>query len=377
MKHINIPIFIPHLGCPFTCVFCDQNRISATRDIPGEMEVINIVENHLATIPAGSEVEIAFFGGNFTMVEKTRQEMYLATLKRYLQDGRVRGIRISTRPDGIDAQILDFLQRWGVRTIELGVQSLSDEVLKASWRGYQAADVFKACQLIKEYCFRLGIQLMIGLPGDKLDLDMKTAAKVIELRPDMVRIYPTLVIAGTHLEKLYLKGKYIPLTLAEALQNSLAVYLQFQKENIPVIRMGLQPGEELRREGCVAAGPFHPAFGELVEQEAFKAQAGKAIEQFFTAHGRHPQLLLFVHPRDISKVTGQRRSNLNYLKEQFGLELIKVRGIENLARDSVGAGTIDASAPALLLSRLEFIEQVTWDTGTGSLSHVNVKKYQK
>ncbi|MDD3878519.1 MAG: radical SAM protein [Syntrophomonas sp.] len=353
------------MGCPFTCVFCDQNRISSTQEIPGEMEVLRIVEKHLETIPSGSEVEIAFFGGNFTAVEKASQEIYLASVKRYLQDGRVQGIRISTRPDCIDVEILDFLRKRGVRTIELGVQSLADEVLKASWRGYQADDVFKACYLIKEYGFRLGIQLMIGLPGDKLELDMKTAEQVIALRPDMVRIYPTLVIAGTHLEKLYLKGEYTPLTLAEALQISLAAYLQFQKENIPVIRMGLQPGEELQREGCVVAGPFHPAFGEMVEQEAFKAQAQKLIEEFVIAHGQHSQLLLLVHPRDISKVTGQRRSNLNYLKKQFGLELIKVRGTENLVRDSVGVAANDASAPALLLSRREFLEEPSY-----------VKKYQ-
>ncbi len=351
MKHINIPIFIPHLGCPFTCIFCDQNRISATQDIPGEAEVIKTIEEHLATIPSGAKVEVAFFGGNFTMVEKVKQEEYLAAANRYLQDGRVQGIRISTRPDGIDEGILEYLKKWGVKTIELGVQSLSDEVLTASGRGYRAEAVVKACRLIKEYGFRLGIQLMIGLPGDNLERDLVTAREVIKLQPDMVRIYPTLVIAATQLEKLYLKGKYTPLTLAEALHNSLMVFLQFQKEGIPVIRMGLQPGEELRREGCVVAGPFHPAFGELVEQEAFKIQAGEAIEQYFRNHTNERELLLFVHPRDISKVVGQRRANLDYLRERFGLLRIKVRGIDTMVRDSVGVGSIDASTPALIYVR--------------------------
>ena len=187
---------------------------------------------------------------------------------------------------------------------------------------------------------------------------METTAKVIELRPDMVRIYPTLVIAGTRLEKFYHEGRYSPLTLAEALQCSLPMYLQFQKENIPVIRMGLQPGEELRREGSVAAGPFHPAFGELVEQEAFKAQADRLIEHFIAIRGHKQQLRLFVHPRDISKATGHRRSNLNHFRKRFRLELIKIAGSEQLLRDSLGVGMIDAPAPDLLLSRREFIEML-------------------
>ena len=186
MRHYNIPVFLPHLGCPFKCIFCDQEKIASKDKIPSIDDVKNIIEEHLATIPRDkTEVELAFFGGNFTAIEKGLQREYLSAVGPYMVENRIDSIRISTRPDFIDEPTLTFLQKKGVKTIELGVQSLNDGVLKTSKRGYQAEDVFKASHLIKARGFRLGIQLMLGLPGDNRSLAEETTVAVISLRPDM------------------------------------------------------------------------------------------------------------------------------------------------------------------------------------------------
>ncbi|MEN6350120.1 MAG: radical SAM protein [Syntrophomonas sp.] len=354
MKHINIPIFVPHLGCPFTCIFCNQRSITAQHNVPDQAGIVAIIEEHLQTIPCGNEVEVAFFGGNFTAIDKTLQGYYLNAVSPYLQKGKINSIRISTRPDCISAPDLEYLAGRGVGTIELGVQSFSDEVLKASLRGYLCDDVFKACHLIKQQGLKLGIQLMIGLPGDTCRLDMESTGKAVSLGPDMVRIYPTLVIKGTALQNMYEQGIYKPLGLPEAIHITADMFLQFQKENIPVIRMGLQPGEELRSEGTVIVGPFHPAFGELVEQEVFRRQALQAIRIFYSG-GNCRDILIFVHPQDISKMTGNKRANLLYLKESLKLESLKICPSGEMERDSIGVGGINDPTPAVFLNRMEFI----------------------
>jgi len=355
MKHYNIPVFIPHLGCPFKCVFCNQNRITSQNRIPGPEDVVNIIEAHLETIPTDSkEIELAFFGGNFTALSLAQQEYYLASVKPYLINGRISSIRLSTRPDCIDENILSLLAKYGVQTIELGVQSLSDEVLKASWRGYSAQDVFKAGRLIKQKGFKLGIQLMIGLPGDSFIRDMETTRQTIKLAPHMVRIYPTLVIKDTYLEELFYQGSYKPFTLSEAINTCREMFLAFQFHNIPVIRMGLHPSEDLRQEGSIVCGPFHPGFGELVLQNIFKEQAIFLLKQNLSKleEGRH--ISLHVNKHDVSKMIGHKRYNLTYLRDKFNLETIKVKIDEHIKRDSIGISWF-ASHFYKTLDRMDFI----------------------
>ncbi len=316
-KHINIPIFIPHLGCPFDCIFCNQKKIAATLNPPNPDAIGEIIDDYLQTIPnEGCEVEVAFFGGSFTAINKDVQVKYLQAVQPYIKGGQVKSVRISTRPDFITPNILETLQKYKVRTIELGVQSLNDEVLKRSCRGYKADDVFKASYLIKEYNIKLGVQLMVGLPGDTREIAVDTAKKAVTLQPDMVRIYPTLVIKDTFLADMYGAGKYQPLELDAAVNITKEMYLHFRENNIPVIRMGLHPSEELQTGEAIIAGPFHPAFGELVEQEVFYDQAKSMIEEL---EGDFDKIIIYVHPRDISKMVGNKRRNLVRLKEEFSL----------------------------------------------------------
>jgi len=359
MKHYNIPIFIPHQGCPFQCVYCDQKIIASQQEAPTIREVSEIIERHLATIPReDAEVEIAFFGGSFTAIDQEMQEAYLKAAASYLEDDRVTGIRLSTRPDCLDEDILQFLGRYGVRTIELGVQSLDDQVLKMSARGYQAADVFKACQLIKEHGFKLGIQLMIGLPGDDRARDLRTTELSISMAPDMVRIYPTVVIAGTWLEQAWSKGEYVPLDLNEAVAICKDMYLCLAAAGIRVIRMGLQTGEDLRREGSVVSGPFHPSFGELVQQEVFCEQARMLIGDYLRRVGLQAELQIWVHPRDLSLVMGQRRRNILFLTEYFGMRALLIKTWDGLNRYGIGVSRPHGEKVEMQLERRELLERI-------------------
>lgn len=355
MKHRIIPIFIPHLGCPFNCIFCDQNRITSQYQVPSAADVIDTIDEYLATFPRGSnKVEVAFYGGSFTAVDKKEQDKYLRAVSSYLNTAEISNIRISTRPDCIDCDTLRFLKERGVGTIELGVQSLDDGVLRECRRGYTQEDVVRACRLVREENFKLGIQLMIGLPGDSYTTAMETTAKVISLKPDMVRIYPTLIIKGTFLESMFRDGSYASLDLQDAIRISRDMFLQFQRAKIKVIRMGLQPSEELCNPDTVVAGPFHPSFGELVEQEVFKDQACQAIEAFFGSGSFFRELKIFVHKKDISKMVGYKRCNIYYLCDRFTLKNVSVHACESVERDCVGIGNNAASVPEKVLTRREF-----------------------
>lgn len=359
MRHYNIPIFIPHLGCPFDCIYCDQKIISSQIKPPDEDEIKNIIDSHLSTLEQGAEVELAFFGGSFTAIDSELQERYLKVIQPYIDLGLIQSIRCSTRPDYIDEKKLDLLESYRVKTIELGVQSLSDNVLKASARGYKAEDVFKSSYLIKERHLKLGIQLMIGLPGDSYSADIYTVKKAMALKPDMVRLYPTLVIKGTVLERMLNDGRYMALTIDEAVERCKDMLLLFQSQDIDVIRMGLYPGEDLRSEGVVRAGPFHSSFGELVEQAIFKEQAAMVIKQFLELSPSSSELNLHVNSRDVSKMTGKGRKNILDLIDRYKLGKIRIKVQEKDERDWVGVSDRGVENVQLVLGRKEYINKLS------------------
>jgi histone acetyltransferase (RNA polymerase elongator complex component) len=267
-RHYNIPIFIPELACPFQCIYCNQQKISGRLSIPTEEEIQIIIEDHLSTIPTkNSEVELAFFGGNFTGIDKSEQIRLLQIVNPNLKSGRIKGIRLSTRPDYINEEILKMLKDFGVRTIEIGAQSLDDKVLHLSKRGHTAKDTEQAAKMILEAGFSLGLQMMIGLPGDTLESALFTARRIVELGADNTRIYPTLVIRDTVMEKMYQEERFKPLSLEEAVSWSKELLLIFEKANVNVIKLGLHPSEGLLSGEELIAGPFHPSFRELVLTE--------------------------------------------------------------------------------------------------------------
>lgn len=353
----NIAIFIPHLGCPFRCCFCQQQKISSAWHPPSLAQVKQDIETALLTIPPECEVEVAFFGGTFTSIPEKMQNDYLECVQPYLDQGQINGIRLSTRPDAIDMKRLEELKHRGVTTIELGVQSLDEEVLKLSQRGYQPDQVIRSCQMIHAAGIKLGIQLMIGLPGDNLQKDLETTRQSIALAPAMVRIYPTLVIAGTQLEKAFRAGNYVPLSLKEAVNITAAIYLLFTQAHIPVIRMGLHPSEELQDSDTVVAGPFHPAFGELVLQKVALDRARCLLDMYLLQNISRQSITLYCPPREYSQLVGAKRSNIITLQKDYGLGSLAVKPETSLPPGSLGVGC----GPGLekILSREQYLQTLS------------------
>ncbi len=316
MKHYNIPIFVPHEGCPFDCIFCNQRKITGADTSISSGEVSKIIEEHLKTLPQNNRViEAAFFGGSFTGISADKQELFLKAAYEYVKDGRIDGIRLSTRPDYINEEVLERLLKYGVTTIELGVQSMIDSVLAAAVRGHTAKTVENAVEMIRRYPFRLGLQMMTGLPGDTDSGAMETAQKIIAQKPDFVRIYPTLVLKDTALARLYDKGEYTPQTLSGAVSLCKRLLLEFKKSNIDVIRISLATTDEICENGSVIAGPFHSAFRELVEGEIYYDEMVKIIDENPSAH------IFCVNTGEVSKAVGNGRINIKKIKERYGFNL--------------------------------------------------------
>jgi histone acetyltransferase (RNA polymerase elongator complex component) len=304
-KHQNIALFVPHQGCPQDCVFCNQARITGQKreERLTEEVVRETIDEQLNTMSTEDTIEIAFFGGSFTGLPRSYQTMMLAVGKEYIDQGRVKGIRLSTRPDYITPSILEYLDSYGVTTIELGTQSMIQEVLDRTKRGHTVEQTVKATRLIKEHpSFKLGLQLLPGLPGDTNEYSIYTAQEVAKLQPDFVRIYPTLVIKGTELEWDYALGRYQPLSIEEAVERVASMWLILMKANIPVIRMGLQPSDDLREEGTVIAGPFHSAFRQLVEGYLFE----QLLEQVVHEQGQGILDKVLIHPADETALRGRK-----------------------------------------------------------------------
>lgn len=311
-RHYTIPIFVPELACPNRCVFCNQQKISGTLCQPSDQEIIEIIELRIATIPDGSEVEIGFFGGNFTGIPMAEQEHLLSLVQPWLLDGTVSSIRISTRPDYIDQQRLDLLKQNGVQTIELGAQSLDEVVLKLTGRGHTVDDVRKASGLILGNGFSLGLQMMIGLPGDTPEKSLQTAREIIKLGATSTRIYPTLVIKDTELETLFLEGKYSPLSIENAVAWAKDIVLTFEASGVKIIRLGLHPSEGLIHGENLVAGPFHVSFAELVYSAIWNDLLLPLAE-----NAENKNLSISVAAGQLNAAVGYNGKNRDMLKRHF------------------------------------------------------------
>ena len=392
-RHFIIPIFVPHMGCPHQCVFCNQTSITGSNpksslgsitqiinDISknvvlrcakdffdhsqvrltahvGKREYgpqdriteapqhrISLCSERLPPASGGSadgqlraqrgnrpRREIAFYGGSFTGMEKKVQIHLLSAIQPLIRRGLIDSVRVSTRPDYIDPQTLDLLKEYGVKTVELGVQSMVNEVLQCSKRGHTTDDVLRAAELLHGGGFEVGIQIMAGLPGDNARRNGQTVDRVIHLKPHFTRIYPTLVLKGTLLEKWYRSGRYRPLSLNIALDLCRRAFLKFTRAGIPVIRLGLQSSPELETKDCVVAGPYHPAFGHLVESSLFYDMASCLMGKSQLS----PILRARVSPSDLSNIRGQKNENLYQLKKRFGLRDIQIEVDEGQPRGSL------------------------------------------
>lgn len=312
-KHYTIPVFIPELACPFQCVFCDQRKITGKALLPADHEILATVRTHLASFRAAEpEVEIGFFGGSFTGLPPERQKHYLKLVRPFLEQGQVSGIRLSTRPDYIDKEILKLLRDAGVRVIELGAQSMDEQVLKSSRRGHTAKQTEQASAAILAHGFELGLQMMIGLPGDTLQKSMETARKIIQLGASNTRIYPTVVIRETTLHAWFLKGEYRPLSLEEAVEWTTCILPLFEKAGVQVIRAGLHPSEGLLSGEELVAGPFHPSFRELVLTRIWEEQLKPLARLPQAGH-----LEIRVPEREINYAVGYRSKNRRMLEAHF------------------------------------------------------------
>lgn len=337
-RHYIIPVFVPQIGCPHACVFCNQDSITGEAGVAGSTGKIDgpyveeTIKSYLETINGDNAVvEVSFFGGTFTGINMCKQRELLAVAQKYKSMGKIKYIRLSTRPDYIDEKILDHLKSFDVDIIELGVQSLDEEVLHRSGRGHSAVDVVKASSLINKYGFTLGHQIMLGLPGDTREKDIETVKKSIAMKPAICRIYPSLVIKNTPMETLFLRGEYAPYSLEEAVQISKEIYGMLEASDIKVIRIGLQPTEEINVDGDIVAGPFHPAFRELVESSIYcdiiNEAAGKSMNNSLEVH---------INPKDISILYADKKKNFNGLREINPDRKFKIVQDEKISRGTLG-----------------------------------------
>ncbi len=322
-KHAIIPIFIPHKGCPNDCVFCNQKKITAHQQpVTGE-DVVHTIETWLSTLENRAQtIEVAFFGGSFTGIPMEEQSAYLAIAKRYKDAGRIHKIHMSTRPDYINEAILDNLKRYGADTIELGVQSFDDEVLRLSGRGHDSGCVYESSRLIQEYGFELGLQLMIGLPGDTLEKDLYSARETVRIKPSIARLYPTVVIGDTALYDQYLSGQYQPLDQETAVFRTKEMYKILTAAGINIIRVGLKSSDILTGEGGTAASTFHPAFRQLVEGDIAREQLQQQLEQLLSPLPAAPfdqriKVDFFANRRCFSNLIGNSGRNKKFFLEKY------------------------------------------------------------
>lgn len=322
-KEYIIPIFVPHLGCPNDCTFCNQKKISGqTKNVKAE-DVKNTIEYYLNNFKDDNKyIEVAFFGGSFTGIDVDKQKELLSVAYEYIKNKKIDSIRISTRPDYINKEILKMLKSYGVKTIELGVQSTNDYILNKSKRGHTFEDVKKASKLIRKNGFILGHQMMVGLPESTRQDEINTAKDLIKLKPKIVRIYPVLVIKGTQLEKDYESGEYTPLTVGQAVETAKDLLVLFNKKKINVIRIGLQNTNEITdpnsKKSQVVAGPYHPAFRQLVESRLWYDNIANEIKK---VNSNVTHIQIDVNPSDINNAVGHKRINIEKINDTYNTDL--------------------------------------------------------
>ena len=314
-----IPVFVPHLGCPHACVFCNQRSISGQQRSATAADVKHAIETAAAFLPKGEKRQLAFYGGSFTAIPAAKQEELLKAAEPYLKSGELNSIRLSTRPDAIDPETLARLRRYGVETVELGAQSMDEEVLRLTGRGHTAEDVERAARMVKAAGFSLVLQMMTGLPGDTPEKDLMTAKRIIDLRPDGVRVYPTVIVRGTELYEQWRAGRYREHTVEDAVEVCARLLPLFKEAGIPVLRLGLNPTEELSN-GEAVAGAYHPALGELVRSRIYRNRA----QELLAGVEQGSRVLLSVGKGKRSQMTGQHRQNLDFLRARFSLREISV-----------------------------------------------------
>ncbi len=326
-----IPFFITHAGCPHQCVFCNQKNITGTNEPPEASSIHPSISRYLEARRDSEAVQVAFYGGSFTALPLAAQKEYLEAVRPFIDSGLVESIRLSTRPDGISTEVLALLKRCHVTTVELGVQSMDDDVLARSGRGHTSADTLAAFSLLRAQNFTVGLQLMPGLPGDTPETFQETVTQVVALKPDFVRIYPALVIKETPLAELYRTGKYAPLSLDDAVLLCHKAVVRFEQAGIEVIRVGLQPTAELERPGTVIAGPWHPAFRQLVDSSRFLEKMCALL----SAGEQARTVTFFVNPADLSSAIGQKRRNIHSIRDRYGMDA-KIMANPAVPRGAVG-----------------------------------------
>ena len=326
MTHYNIPVFVPHLGCPHDCVFCNQKKITGNEKPFECASAIKTIEENLKTIEKNDDkyVEIAFFGGSFTAIDDNTFKTLCLLGKKYIDEKKVDALRCSTRPDTIDKEKLIFMKECGFKTIELGVQSTDETVLLKSGRGHTKEDVFFASYLIKDMGIDLGLQMMIGLPFDTDEKTLNTAKDLISLKPQCVRVYPTLVMEGTRLFDMYKSGDYEPWSLDKCIPILSKVLNLFYENNVNVVRVGLQTTDNINEKTVI--GPYHASIRELAESEIYKNK----IEKLKLKDDAY----ICVNDKEISKAVGNKKSNITYFKEKYGIN-IKICGNPDVKKGEV------------------------------------------
>lgn len=324
IKPLIIPVFLPHAGCPHQCIFCNQKVLSQSQSCaPSNQEIESSIGNYLGFLtPQRKPVQIAFFGGNFLGIDALEIRRLLYIAKTFVSTGKVDSIRFSTRPDTVTEESLEILKDFPVSTIEIGAQSMNDDVLALSSRGHTALDTVLAARLLKERGYETGLQMMTGLPGDNDESTMSSALQISDLDPDFVRIYPAVVLKHSPLERLYKEGRYFPMSLSESVTLVKKIFLIFKAKNIPVIRMGLQASTDLENGKSFLAGPYHPAFGHLVISEIYRDKAVQLLRKMPSEE----TILIKVNPKRIPAMRGLKNETISYLKKKFDLKQIVVAG---------------------------------------------------
>lgn len=333
-KPLIVPVFIPNMGCPHRCIFCQQETITARSGrFPDGNEVKDILDTAIRSprFDKGREPEVAFYGGTFTRLSLEKIFELLKAVEPYIRQGLFKSIRVSTRPDSLDGERLDMLRDLGVSTVELGVQSMEDEVLALTRRGHTSRDTVESVHLLREKGFRVGVQLMPGLPGDSEQGFRRTLETVIDLRPDMARLYPAVVIRGTEMARWYREGRYSPLGLEEAVRICEEACMGLEGNGIPVIRIGLMSSPTLLEEGTILGGPWHTAFGFLVRSGIHQ----RKIRPFLPERGAADEIRIRAPLREIPLVRGYENRGLRMIEERTGA---MVRGV--IADNSLGSGEI-------------------------------------